>query len=108
MPDDLDSIRRLDDAMPMMKIEALGFPRVEQLNLAAQLSVVVPRNHNRLAKTLDPFQQLTSFNGSISIVHEIAENDQTAGPVLIEQLQQSLRDRRHPPHRHETAGQALA
>ncbi len=94
--------------MTVMKMKAPGFPRLEQLDLAAQLPIVISRDHNRFAEILDSLQQLASFAGRGLIVHQIAEDNQTARPILIDQLQQTLRDRLHPPHRNKPAGSALA
>lgn len=108
MPDDLDSIGRLGVAMAMMKIEALCLPRFEQFKLTAQLPIVISRYDDRFAEILHPFEQLASFNRRSLVVDQIAENDQPARPVFRDQLEQPLRDRRHPPERNKPARRALA
>lgn len=106
--DDLDSILHLGQAMAMVEVKALGLPRFEQLELAAQLSIVVPGYDDRLAKSRDPFEELVRCHGRRPVVHQIAENDQTARPIFRDQLEQALGDRRHPPHRNQPARCALA
>jgi len=108
MPDDLDSIRSLGQAMTMMKIEALGLPRFEQFKPAAQLPIVVPRHNDRFAEIPDPFEELASFNRRSLVVHQVAKNNQTARAVFRDQLEQTLRDRRHPPQGNKPARRPLA
>ena len=108
MPDYLDTICGLGEAMPMMKIETLGLPRFEQLKFTAQLSVVVSRHDDRLAKIPNPFEQLTRFNRGGLVVHQIAENNQTARPIFRDQVKEPLRDRCHLSERNQPARRALA
>jgi len=68
--------------MTVMKIKALGFPRVEQIDFAVQLPIVVSCHDDRLAKIPDPFEQLASFQCRGLVVHQITENNQTARPIF--------------------------
>lgn len=108
MPDDLDAAPPLGRAMAMMKMEALGFPRLHHLNLAAQLPIVVSRDDNRLAMRREVLQKFGGFRGRRLIVDEVAEDNELTRLIFIDQLHQPLGDRRHPPHRDETARRALA
>jgi hypothetical protein len=56
VPDDLDAAGRFSLAVAMMKMKPFGFPGIEQLNLAAQLPVVISHDQDRFAQILDPFQ----------------------------------------------------
>jgi len=73
MPDDLDPVRGLGEAMPMMKEESLGLPRFEQLKFTAQRSIVVSRHDDRFARILYPLEQLTRWHRRGLVVHQIAE-----------------------------------
>lgn len=39
---------------------------------------------------------------------QVAQNDETLRPVFVHQRLQPVRDRRHPPQRHEASSRALA
>ena len=94
--------------MAVMKIKAFGFPRINHFNLTAQLPIVIPRNDNRLAARRQIPQKFGRFHRRCFIVNKVAKDNQPARLIFIDQLHQALRDRGHPPHRHETTGRALA
>ena len=108
MSDDLDSLRLIDGAMAMMKMEALAFPRFHHRNVTAQLPIVISRDNDRLAVRSQILQKLGRFPRRGFVVNKVAENDQPARFVFMDQSHQTLGNRRHPPHGHETAGGALA
>lgn len=108
MADDLDAVPPLSRAMAMMKIEVVGFPGLRHLNLPAQLPIVIPRDNNRLAVPRQILQKLGGLWRGGLVVDQVAKDDELARPIFIYQLHQALRDRRHPPHRDEATGRALA
>ena len=108
MSNDLDSLRLIHGTMAMMKMEAFDFPRLHHFNVTAQLPIVIARDNDRLAVRRQILQEARRFRGCCLIVDEIAQDNQMARLIFIDQLQQPRRDRRHSPHRHETADCALA
>jgi hypothetical protein len=105
---DLDLLRPASRAMAMMKIKALGFPRLNHFDLSAKLPIVISGYHNRLAVRSQVLQELRGFPGSRLIMNKVAENNQAPRFVFLDQLHQALGNRGHPPHRHEPASRALA
>jgi len=108
MADDLDSMRLIHGAMAMMKMEPFCVPRFHHFDVTTQLPIVISGDNDRLAVRRQIFQKARRFRGSSLIMHEIAQDNQMLRFIFLDQLQQTLRDRRHSPHRHETAGGALA
>ena len=108
MSDDLEPVPALGRTMAMMKIEMLGFPGLHHFNFATQLSIVIPRDDDRLAVRGEILQKFGGFRRGGLIVNEVAEDNQSARPIFIDQLHQALGGRRHPPHRDEAASRALA
>ena len=108
MPDDLDPSRRLRGAMAMMEMKALGLPRRDHLDLSAQLPIVISRDHNWLTNLPKLLQQLDGLGSRRSIMHQVAQDDEPKRLIFFDELRQSLRNRRHPPHRHQPARRALA
>jgi hypothetical protein len=75
MADDLDPLPSFGRAMAMMKIEALRFPGLLHFDLAAQLPIVIPRDHDRLAVRRQILQKLRGFRRGRLVVHQVAEDD---------------------------------
>ena len=107
MADDLDLVRPSRRTLAMMKIKALGLPRLNHFNVSAQLAIVIARDDNRFAMRCQISQKLRGFQSRGLLVNKVAQNDQTPRLVFINQLHQALGDRSHPPHRHETTSHAL-
>lgn len=108
MSDNLDPVPALGCAMAMMKIEMFGFPKLHHFDFATQLSIVIPRDDDRLTVRGKILQKFSGFRRRSLIVDEVAEDNQAARPIFIDQLHQALGGRRHPPHRDEAASGALA
>jgi len=92
----------------MMKMKLLGLPRLDHLDLAMQLPIVISRDHNWLTNLPKLLQQLDGLGRRRSIVHQVAQDDEPKWPIFINELRQSFRNRRHSPHWHQPASGALA
>ena len=108
VPHDLDPVRDIRGAMTVMKKKLLRLQRIDHLDVAAQLPVVVPGNDHHFTSPRETAQQLSRFPGRHFIVNQIAEDDQTPGPVFIHQFLEPFGDRRHSPHGNQPPGRALA
>jgi hypothetical protein len=76
MANDLNPVARFDRAMPVMKMEPIGFERVDHFNMAAQLPVVVPRYDRNVATGRKITQQLGGFAPRGLVVNQIPKNDE--------------------------------
>ncbi|MEY2556867.1 MAG: hypothetical protein QOE34_292 [Verrucomicrobiota bacterium] len=83
MSDNLDSLGGRNRTMTVMKMKALRFPGIEEFKRAAQLPIVISRDHDRLTKLPELFEEVASFRPRGSIVNEVAENDQMARPIFV-------------------------
>lgn len=108
MADNLNSTSAVDGAMPVMKMEPLRFKRVNHFEVTAQLTIVIARHDNHLATIGEVAQKRSSLARRGFVVNEIAENDEPLRFVFVNQIRQSIRNRRHPPQWDESAGRALA
>ena len=108
MSDDLNPIGNARRAVAVMKMKLRGLECVDHFYMAAQLPVVVPGNDHNFATRREIPQQLRNFARRGFIVDQIAKNNEAFRRIFIHEFRKSLGDRRHPPHRHEAAGGALA
>jgi hypothetical protein len=72
--------------MPVVKMEALRFERVDHFNMAAQLAVVVPRDDHDFATRCEIAQELGSFAPRRLIVNQIAKNNEALRFVFADQF----------------------
>jgi hypothetical protein len=107
MPDNLDPARGLHRAMAMMKVETLGLKRVDHLNLAAQLAIVITCDNYDFTALPEVAEQPRRFARRGFVVHQVAENDQSRRIIFGGEFPQSLRDGRHPPKRHQRSSGSL-
>ena len=108
MADDLNAFRDLNLAMAVMKMEPLRLERVDHLDVAAQLAIVVSRYDHDVTTVGKSLQKPGRFSGRGLIMHQVAQNDEALRLVLADKRLQSVRDRRHPPQGNQMPGCALA
>ena len=72
------------------------------------MPVVISSHHDDFAMPREIAQEPRRFSRRRLIMHQIAEDDQTPRRVFIHERSQPVGDRRHSPHRHQTACCALA
>ncbi len=108
VPDDLDRVARLRDAVAMMKKEAVCAPGIKQRNGAREAAVVVAREHDDLALRPQPLEQRRRRLRGGVVVHQVAYDHEPLRSVAREQFPQPLFHRGHAPHRHHSARRALA
>jgi hypothetical protein len=108
VPDYLNPVPALGSAMPMVKIKRLRLERVPHLDMAAQMTIVIPGDNDHFATLAKSAQELGRFTRRRPVVNQIAEHDKLPRFVFIDELREPIRDRRHPPQRDQGTGCALA
>ncbi len=90
MSDDLNAFCRVDRAMAVMKMEMNGLERVDHFDLPAQQSVVVAGDYDDVAALTQFSQELACFARRRFVMHEIAEDNEAFGRVLVDQCGQTV------------------
>jgi len=106
MADDLKAIVSLVQAMPVMKMKPVAFPRVEAG--ALEPAIVIACDQDDLARRPQTVYQRSKLVFGCAIVHKVAQQNQANGIVVSQQLQQTLLDGLHSPERKKISGGALA
>jgi len=88
MANDPDALGNLWGAMTMLKYEVRRLPTRHEINRQLDMAIVVPGQGYHFAALAQPGDQLLRWPGRGSIVHQIAEYDQLARLVFIEQVRQ--------------------
>ena len=108
MTDDLHAPARLRQAVPVMKMEAFGFPRIAEVDRASELTVVIAGEGDQVAVRAEFREETLGGGARRAIVDQIADDHEMPRLIIREQGQKSLAHGLHPPHRHEATRCALA
>jgi hypothetical protein len=91
MPDNLDATVLFPFAIPVMKFEPVGGEEIAQ-TVPFDLRVVIARDENHVALFSETGDEREKFAGGCFIVNEIAQQDQSRGVIIVQQLAQSSLD----------------
>jgi hypothetical protein len=92
----------------VVKKETVRLQRVPHFNVPAQLAIVITGNHHHLTTLGKAAQELGRFARGRFVVNEVAQDDQLARLIFVDQLGEPIGNRRHPPHGDKGASRALA
>jgi hypothetical protein len=88
MPNDPDAIRHLRGPVTVLKDEVRRLPTRHELDRPFDMAIVVPGQGDHCTALPEPGEQLACGRGGGTVVHQVADDDELAGLVFIEQFHQ--------------------
>lgn len=108
MPDDASAPLALPRLAVAMHEDKPGrFPARAELDRMGGVPIVIAGQGDDFAALAQPCEKFASKHGRGAIVNQIAHDDELPRLVFLEQLDEPLLDRAHPPERHEPASRSL-
>ncbi len=108
VPDDLDGIGHLLDAVAMVEKKTFRLPGILQRPCGPQLAIMISSEDNRLAKRGQARNQPSRLRRRRAVMDNVPDNHEVPRSIIREELLQSVFDGSHPPHRMQTSRRALA
>ena len=108
VPDDLDRIGHLLNAVAMVEKKTFRLPRILQRPCGPQLPIMISREDNRLATLGQALNQSSRLGRSRAVMDDVPDDDQVTRSIIREELLQPVFDGSHPPHRVQASRRALA
>lgn len=97
--DDLNRIRHLCGAVPVMEKEPFRSPEILQRQRIRQLPIVISRQDNRLARLRKSLDQSPYLGRRGAVMDEVADDDEVARLIVREELLKPVFNGSHPPYR---------
>ncbi len=108
VPDDLDRIGHLLDAVAMVEKKTFRLPRIFQRPCGPQLAIMISREDNRLAQRGQSLNQSPRLGRGRAVMDDVPDNDEVTRTIIRQELPQPVFDGSHPPHRVQPSRRALA
>jgi hypothetical protein len=108
MADYLNPAPGVGSTVPVVEKEIARLQRLPHFNVSSQMPIMITGDDYHLTTFGEIAQELGCFPRRRFVMNQVAQNDQPAWFIFVDHLAEPLGNRRHPPHRDESASRALA